>query len=306
MSPRHSTARVGSRLALFLAVACARAAPPVTPVVHRFDAGEAGLYVNAYLVETPSGIVAIDATLTESSSKALRATLDSLGKPLLAVLLTHGHPDHYNGVTNLVAGTTVPGVPILATAGVDSVIRANDAAKDAQWRPVFKDEWPSSRTFPNRIVRDGDTVSFGGVTFSVHDLGPGESHHDSYWLLEGPSRAAFVGDEVLHGVHAYAADGHTTRWLANLEQLSTALQGVATIYPGHGDPGGPGILVWQRDYLLAYRQAVAELSHDRPTLTPPAKTELVARMKQYLPTTRLEFLIVLGADPVAAELRATP
>lgn len=55
--------------------------------------------------------------------------------------------------------------------------------------------------------------------------------------------------------------------------------------------------------MLAYRQSVAELLHDRPALTAAAKTELVARMKRYLPTPRLEFLITLGADPVAAELR---
>lgn len=128
------------------------------------------------------GMIAVDATLTESSSKALRAKLDSLHKPLLAILLTHGHPDHYNGVTNLVAGRPVP---ILATAGVDSVIRANDAAKDGQWRPVFKDEWPARRTFPTRIVPDGESVTFDGVTVTAHELGPGESHADAYWLLAG-------------------------------------------------------------------------------------------------------------------------
>ncbi|MGH9201005.1 MAG: hypothetical protein ACRD2A_07195 [Vicinamibacterales bacterium] len=62
-------------------VACG-GSPAVASVVHRFDAGEAALYVNAYLIETPHGVIAVDATL-------------------LAVLLTHGHPDHYNGVTNL-------------------------------------------------------------------------------------------------------------------------------------------------------------------------------------------------------------
>ena len=118
-----------------LALALAGTAPAQTPapVIHRYAAGATGMFVNAYLVETPHGVVAIDATLTESDSKALRAQLDSLGKPLLAVLITHGHPDHYNGVTNLLAGRAVP-PPVLATAGVDSVIRANDAAKEAQWK----------------------------------------------------------------------------------------------------------------------------------------------------------------------------
>jgi len=286
-------------VAALVALACGRAAAPVPPIVHRFDAGGFALYVNAFLVETPQGVVAIDATLTESSSAALRAKLDSLHKPLLAVLLTHGHPDHYNGVTNVVAGAAVP---VLATAGVDSVIRASDAAKERQWRPLFKDEWPARRTFPNRIVQDGESVTFGGVTFTVHALGPGESHNDSYWIMAGPTSAAFIGDEVLNGVYAYTADGHTTRWLANLDVLATALRGTQTLYPGHGDPGGPDLLSWQRAYLTTYRQAVAELSRGHPVLPTAAKAELVARMERFLPTKRLEFLIDLGADPVAQEL----
>src|SRR5436853_6960847 len=113
-----------------LALVLAGVAPAQTPapVIHRYAAGASGLFVNAYLVETPHGVVAIDATLTESDSKALRAKIDSIGKPLLAILITHGHPDHYNGVTNLIAGRAVP-PPVPATAGVDSVIRANAAAQ---------------------------------------------------------------------------------------------------------------------------------------------------------------------------------
>lgn len=287
------------RAFLPLVAACAACAEPGPPVVHRFDAGEAAVHVNAYLIETSRGVIAVDATLTESSSKALRALVDSLDKPLRAVLLTHGHPDHYNGVTNLLAGADVP---VVATAGVDSVIRTNDAAKEAQWRPMFGDEWPSKRTFPTRIVADGDTVSFDGVELTVHALGPSESDHDTYWLLDGRPRAAFVGDVVLHRVHAYTADGHTTAWRANLTRLSSELADVDSIYPGHGEPGGLELLAWQASYLDVYRGAVAELSRGRATLSEKAKARLVERMKAYLPTERLAFLIPLGADAVAAEL----
>jgi len=153
-------------------------------------------------------------------------------------------------------------------------------------------------------VRDGDSVTFDGVTFTAHDLGPGESHADSYWVLEGSRRAAFIGDEVLNGVHAYTADGHTTAWLANLDRLQRALAAIPVIYPGHGDPGGPELLDWQQRYLTAYRRAVAELSHGLLVLSDSAKAQLVTRMEQFLPSKNLEFLIGLGADPVAAELAA--
>ena|GEM_PF-3052031 len=47
---------------------------------------------------------------------------------------------------------------------------------------------------------------------------------------------------------------------------------------------------------------MAELAQGRPTLTAEAKQHLVATMKTYLASDALEFLISLGADPVATEL----
>src|SRR5688572_21265666 len=101
--------------------------------IHTYTSDETGLYVNAYLVETTNGIVAIDATLTVSDSTALRAQIDAFHKPLLAVLVTHAHPDHVAGITNIVSA---PDVPILALESVTRLMQATEAAKHAQWSPV--------------------------------------------------------------------------------------------------------------------------------------------------------------------------
>jgi hypothetical protein len=39
------------------------------------------------------------------------------------------------------------------------VIRESDAAKELQWKPTFGAEWPARRTFPSRIVRDGESLA---------------------------------------------------------------------------------------------------------------------------------------------------
>ncbi len=94
-------------------------------MIHRFPAQHEGAFVNAYLVETDRSVVAIDALLTVSESRAMRAATERLGKPLRAVLLTHSHPDHYGGLTELVAGDDVP---IIAPQGViDTIIRDDPA-----------------------------------------------------------------------------------------------------------------------------------------------------------------------------------
>jgi glyoxylase-like metal-dependent hydrolase (beta-lactamase superfamily II) len=270
------------------------------PVIHTVSASPAGILVNGYLVETAQGVVAIDSALTVSDAKVSRAKLDALGKPLLAVLLTHGHPDHYNGVAELVRGRGE--VPILSTAEVAKVIADSDAAKEKQWKPMFGAEWPERRVFPNRTVKDGERVTFDGASFTVHALGPGESHSDSYWRLEGSGSAAFIGDVVLAGVHAYVSDGHTTQWLRNLDQLEGELKGVKRIYPGHGQSGGVELLATQREYLRTYRAEVDTLRKGAAALGEAETKQLVEGMKRRYPALGLDFLIGLGANAVAAEL----
>jgi glyoxylase-like metal-dependent hydrolase (beta-lactamase superfamily II) len=271
-------------------------------LIHTYTSSEFGLYVNAYLVETDNGVVVIDGTLTVSDSKALRARIDALGKPVLAVLLTHAHPDHVAGVTTIVGAPT--NTSIVALESVDQLMRATEQAKHAQWAPVFGDEWITRWTYPNQFVAGGTSITFDGVTYRVHDFGPGgDSDANALWLIDG-QEAAFVGDLVFSGTHCYLADGKILRWLANLERLRKLLPDRATLYPGHGPVGSHELIDQQRDYLLAYATAVIRLLDDGATFDPAAPEALVAEMERYRPGAPLNFMIGLSASAVAAELRA--
>jgi glyoxylase-like metal-dependent hydrolase (beta-lactamase superfamily II) len=268
--------------------------------IHPHLSGESGIFANAYLIETANGTVAVDATLTRSESRALRSSVDKLGKPLLAVLITHAHPDHVAGLTELV-GTA--DIPIVALASVAVSMRATEAAKHAQWGPVFKDEWIDRWTYPTRLVQDREAVTLDGITYRIYDLGPGgDCDANGIWIMETAPRAAFVGDLAFNGTHVYTADGHILAWLANLELARTLLAGVPALYPGHGHPGDLNLLNAQRDYLLAYCAAVKELADGQPLLSEQARERLVARMEAVRPGAGLAFMITLGADAVAAEL----
>jgi glyoxylase-like metal-dependent hydrolase (beta-lactamase superfamily II)/quinol monooxygenase YgiN len=287
-------------VATMLTIECALASDrPEKLVVHRYSAGEAGVFTNSYLVETERSVVVVDATLTVRDAMAVRTKLDALGKPLRAILLTHGHPDHYNGA-RIIRGDS--DAPVIATEAVNAVIRRDDAAKTNQWAPQFGSEWPAHRLFPTVTKKNDESIPIDGVRFTVHDLGPGESHADSYWVVSGQGKTyAFIGDLVLNRVHAFVGDGHTADWLANLEKVRLALSGVTSVFPGHGEPGGLEILDWQRDYLNAYRTAVGELQRNGQ-MGEAQKLELAQRMKAFLPTEKLAFFIGLGADAVTAEL----
>jgi glyoxylase-like metal-dependent hydrolase (beta-lactamase superfamily II) len=204
-------------------------------------------------------VVVVDTNLLVSDIAALTARLAALHKPLLGVFITHAHPDHFNGALELVRDREVP---VYATSGVVRVIHQIADAKRAQWRPVYGAEWPTETYYPNTELGDGQQVNIDGLAVTARELGPGESHADS-WLLVQPADGAtaplaFTGDLVFHRTHPYTADGHTGAWLATLDRLATELarSGVGRLLPGHGAPSGPGLLAEQRRYLLFYREVV--------------------------------------------------
>src|SRR5215471_8566769 len=231
-----------------MATAAGRRADVAGPIVHTYRAAEPGLCVNSYLVEGESGVVVVDTSLLVSDIEALRARLRALKKPLLAILVTHPHPDHFNGVAALVHDREVP---VYAAASVGRVIEDIAEAKREQWTPTYGAEWPTETDHPNSLLADRAQVRLAELTFTVRELGPAESHADSYFLLSAGSHrpVAFTGDLAFHGTHPYTADGHTAAWLAALDILAGEFAGVGTLYPGHGDPGPP-VFAEQRRYLL--------------------------------------------------------
>jgi glyoxylase-like metal-dependent hydrolase (beta-lactamase superfamily II) len=273
--------------------------PKVT--VHTHACGEGGIFVNAYLVESPSGLVAVDATLTETESKNLRKEVEALEKPLLAVLVTHPHPDHVAGITNLVAGSSTK---ILATQPVLDLMRKLEEPKRAQWTPVYGAEWVQRWTYPNTVVKSGEKVTFDGVGYSVLDVGAGgDAEANSVWFIDSPKRTAFLSDLTFNGTHSYVADGHLLAWLANLSRLEGLCAGMDIVFPGHGAAGGPGELIGrQRAYLLTLAGHVKELADGKTTLSDEKKQELERRMNDYLPGAGLSFLVAMNADPIAREL----
>jgi glyoxylase-like metal-dependent hydrolase (beta-lactamase superfamily II) len=265
-------------------------------LIHRFHATGGGTPVNAYIVEGDSGSVAVDATLTVSDGRGLRARIRELGKPLLGVVITHAHPDHYGGLVELVRDLDVP---VFATDGVASVIRRDDPSKEQILRPMFGGEWAVERAFPNQTVSDGDMVALDGIELRATDLGPNESPHDSIWTLQNADRQVFSADLAYDRHHCYLADGFYAEWLANIARAREELPTGVTLHPGHGEPCGTEALDWQEGYITTFLDSVRAADWSDPDT---AHQAIVARMLDYLPTSALQFLMELSIDPIADQL----
>ncbi|MGH9229484.1 MAG: MBL fold metallo-hydrolase [Acidimicrobiales bacterium] len=252
--------------------------------------------VNSFIIHGPDGLVVVDGMLTVSDAALVREAIDNADGSLAGVVITHPHPDHYAGLWHLMGDEDVP---IVATRGVDEVIRRDDVTKNDIVGPMMGAEWPTTRLFPNRIVDGGEHVSLGGLTLEVEELGPGESPLDCLWRVD--PGMVFAGDVTYNSMHAYLADGHWEQWLATLSRLERELPADVALHVGHGPPGGKELLTNQRRYIEAFVAAVAEHA---AAIEAGDHAPVVAAMKELLPSDDLLFLMELSIEPVLAALAA--
>jgi glyoxylase-like metal-dependent hydrolase (beta-lactamase superfamily II) len=266
---------------------------PMTPRIERIEGTV--MAVNSYLIHGPGGIIVVDGQLTIADADAVRGAIERSGREPVAMVITHPHPDHYAGAGRIVS----PEVPILATAEVAQVIHRDDRLKDTIVGPMMGGQWPASRRFPDQLVEPGSTVSLAGVELSVRAAGPGESPADSIWSI---GNSWFTGDIVCPHLDAYLADGHYSTWLDSLGQLSRDAPADAIFYPGHGAPASRAGIAVQRAYIETFVEAVRRsLSLDAEQ----RRGQVLARMAPLLTDRRLQFLMELSIEPVAAELRGS-
>jgi glyoxylase-like metal-dependent hydrolase (beta-lactamase superfamily II) len=256
------------------------------PLIHCYTTPKY-LTVNVFLVETDHGVVAIDGATAVSTSHAIREMIDSkIRKPLLAVLLTHGHPDHYVGVGEIVRGDQVP---IVATQGTLDFTHYQDREKfDTLIKRNYGDDAPPRRVFADHIVKDGDVLTFDNAQFRIRDLGPCESDADSIWIVSiGGREHVFLGDIIYNHTHGYFRDGHALNWLKALEGLREEFDHTAVFHPAHGEDCGTEMTYWQQAYIRAFLGTCRSLLRGRDRLSDDEKQMLVGKMTSFLPNEKL-------------------
>jgi glyoxylase-like metal-dependent hydrolase (beta-lactamase superfamily II) len=81
-------------------------------VIHMLTSNARTFLTNAFIIETSNALVIVDTMMVNSDALLLRQHLNNINKPLIAVIITHGHPDHYNGIDTIISGFN--NVPIIS------------------------------------------------------------------------------------------------------------------------------------------------------------------------------------------------
>jgi len=238
---------------------------------------------NAGAIETPEGVIIIDAQQYPRLAYELRAAVaERTKKPLRILVDTHCHLDHTHG------NTMFADVPILAHANTLAAMNACLGPCDGpEWtitdfatklRLLFgqnilelvPEHDSARRWFEGRIAAaDYATVvirppnaTFAGDfafhlpddTMRLHYFGPAHCDGDIVVHLE-KRRVAFLGDLLFHNRFPWLGDCDLDGLIAALGRV-LALD-LAVVIPGHGPPATLADVARFRDMLVELRAAVA-------------------------------------------------
>ena len=266
--------------------------------IHRHGSAAEAFFVNSFILEGERSLVLVDTQFVVSEARAVVARLAALGKPLAGVLITHPHPDHYNGLATVMAAH--PGVPVFATAATSAGMRATAEPKRAYWTPIVGADYPQEFVFPDVVVADGETLSLDGMELGIVDLGAAECD-DNTMVVVPQLDAVIASDLVYAGVHPWLAEGRSARWLEQLAAVERRFGGAACFHAGHGGGGTATVLAEQAAYLRRMRELVAA-AMAAPGGLAAEREALVRRVEALYPGWPLAMLIGMNIDGIAGEL----
>jgi glyoxylase-like metal-dependent hydrolase (beta-lactamase superfamily II) len=215
--------------------------------------------ISTTLISGATDAVLVDPPFTVEQTRRVGDWIERSGKRLTYIYVTHGHGDHWFGVSLL--AERFPGIAVYATEGTIRLMHASTTGpRKARWDKLFPGQIPDTRVIAQPRPTDGLTLE----GHRLHAIEVGHSDCDDSTVLHVPALGLVVaGDVAYNNVHQYLADGGFNggidAWLRAIDMVR-ALQPAAVV-AGHKDPvrtDDPRILDETVEYLHTARQLIAE------------------------------------------------
>ena len=138
--------------------------------IHTYTAPELGWRANTHIIELPTQLVLFDAQLTPAFAREVLGITTALNKPITRLYISHAHPDHFAGATEIDA-------PTYALAEVKQLIDRSGklrVERGYQYTPGHADPGPITSRPIDHVVEAGEEV-IDGVRFSFEPVNDAET-----------------------------------------------------------------------------------------------------------------------------------
>lgn len=190
-----------------------------------------GFISNAGFIVTDEGVVVFDTLGTPSLGNLLLTKIRSVtDKPVLKVILSHYHADHFYGLQVF----KELGAQIIAPRGAMDYLSSPTAEERLEERRFSLEPWvneTSQLISPDVIIEKPMKFTHGNIDFTLDVLGAAHSDGDLTLYVE-QERVLFSGDIIFEGRVPYLGDANTKNWLETLIKMEVAK--IAALIPGHG------------------------------------------------------------------------
>ncbi|MEY2926710.1 MAG: hypothetical protein RL367_1187 [Pseudomonadota bacterium] len=206
---------------------------PLTLVTHPLAGGAywiQGDAANTGFVVGKQGVVVID---TQRSADAARAQLAQIAavtpKPVTAVIVTHGDPDHVGGLMAYRADVT-----IIAHENIRAQILATARAPDGASPALANYRAIAAQRLPNRTISATESTVIDGIAMTLLHIAPAHSSGDIVVFLPR-QKLVFVGDLLTANEATFPiihVGGSSEGWIRTMQAV-LALK-ADTFVAGHG------------------------------------------------------------------------
>ena len=199
-----------------------------------------GFFTNIMFIVTSKGVVVLDPSASVQIGRmAIRMIKTVTDKPIIAVINTHYHGDHWMGNQAFVEEN--PSIPmysmketaesiqhVLGEEWIKMLLRTTDNATEG-----------TKITPPNTYIKDGDVLEFGDTKLKIHHYGQCHTPYDLLVeVVDDPKGIVHVGDVMMDHRLAGMGDGEGSfiHGLEVLKKIKSVMPNKFFV-PGHGVPG---------------------------------------------------------------------